>query len=112
MLEIDTAYKRGILFIRLYGVINKNNIKELDNVLESAIDKVGIKYLLLNFENVYYINCNISMLIDKWSKKLTYKNGKFFICGYDNVLKNNFLEVNDVILEMNDEFSVFSKVKI
>ena len=25
MLKIDTIYKKGILFVRLYGAINKNN---------------------------------------------------------------------------------------
>lgn len=112
MLEIDTAYRKGILFVRLYGAINKNNIKEIENVLESTIDKVGIKYLLLNLENIYYINCDISRLIDNWSRKLTLKNGKFFICGYKENLKNNFIKINDVVLEMKDEFSVFGKVKI
>lgn len=112
MLEIDTVYKKGILFIRLYGAINKNNIKEIDSVLESTIDKVGIKYLLLNFENIYYINCDISKLIDEWSRKLTLKNGKFFMCGYRENSKNNFIRINDVVLEMNDELSAFSKVKI
>lgn len=112
MLEIDTVYRKGILFVRLYGVINKSNIKEIDKVLESTIDKVGIKYLLVNFENIYYINCNISNLVDKWSRKLTIKNGKFFICGYDEISKNNFIKINDDVLEMKDEFSAFSKVNI
>ena len=79
MLKIDTVYKKGILFIRLYGVINKNNISEINKVLESTIEKVGIKYLLVNFENIYYISSNISGLIDKWSRKLVEQNGKFFI---------------------------------
>lgn len=112
MLKIDTVYRKGILFVRLYGVINKNNIKEINKVLESTINKVGIKYLLLNFENIYYISSNISNLIDRWSKKLTENGGKFFVCGYDEISKSNFIKINEEVLEMKDEFSVFSKVNI
>lgn len=112
MLKIDTVYRKGILFIRLYGVINKNNIKEINKVLESTINKVGIKYLLLNFENIYYISSNISNLIDRWSKKLIENGGKFFVCGYDEISKSNFIKINEEVLEMKDEFSVFSKVNI
>jgi anti-anti-sigma factor len=113
MLKIDTMYKKGILFIRLYGVINKNNIKEINEVLERTIEKVGIKYLLLNFENVYYISSNISSLIEKWSKRLIERNGKFFVCKYDEIAKSNFLKINtDEVLEMQDEVSVFNKVNI
>jgi len=112
MLKIDTIYKKGILFVRLYGVINKNNKEEIEKVLESVIEKVGIKYLLLNLENIYYISSDISELIFKWSRKLKGKGGKFFICGYENISRSDYLKINEEVLEMKDEFSAFSKINI
>ena len=47
MLKIDTIYKKGVLFIRPYGVINKVTKMELDKVLESVINKVGIKLIVI-----------------------------------------------------------------
>lgn len=112
MLKIDTIYKKGILFVKLYGVINKNNKNEINKVLESAIEKVGIKYLLLNFENIYYISSDISIIIEKWSKRIAKNNGKFFICGYHEISRKNFIKINDDILETQNEFSVFNKINI
>ena len=56
--------EKGILFVRCYGVINKETKKELEKTLESAINEVGIKYLLLNVENIYYINTEIESIIN------------------------------------------------
>ena len=112
MLKIDTVYKKGVLFIRLYGVINKVTKLELNQVLESAIDKVGIKYLLINFDKIYYISTDISKILDNWSKRINEKNGKFFICGYEKINNRQLVNINDSICEMNDEFSVFNVVNI
>ena len=112
MIKIDTVYKKGILFVRLYGVINKQTKIEIEKTLKSAINEVGIKYLLLNLENIYYVNSDISSLVNKWSKIITEKGGKFFICGYSELLKNKFIEINETIYEMKDEFSVFNIINI
>ena len=112
MIEIDSVYEKGILFVRAYGVINKNTKEEINKTLKSAINEVGIKYLLLNLEYIYYINCEISSLINKWSKKIKEKGGKFFICGYDKLLKEKYIEINDYVVEMKDEVSVFNIINI
>lgn len=111
MLNIDTVYKKGILFVKLYGVINNENKKKIDCVLNSAINKVGIKYLLLNFDNIYYINVDISNIISKWNKKLEEYGGKIFICG-DNNIKDMIIKCDSGIINMNDEISVLKRVNI
>lgn len=112
MLKIDTVYKRGILFVRLYGVINKITKMEIEKTLESAINKAGIKYLLLNFDSVYYINSDITEIINKWSKVIIEKDGKFFVCGYDKIENIYLINVDKTILEMKDEFSAFNMINI
>lgn len=112
MLKIDTVYKKGILFVRLYGVINKSTKLEIEKTLESAINKVGIKYLLLNFDNIYYINSDMTKTIEKWSKKITENGGKFFICGYEKIEENYLIDINKTIFEMKDEFSAFNMINI
>ena len=112
MLKIDTIYKKGVLFIRPYGVINKVTRLELDKVLESVIDKAGVKYLLINFDNIYYINTDITKMLDNWSKKINENNGRFFICCYEKINNKYLVNINDSICGMNDEFSVFNVVNI
>ncbi len=112
MLKIDTIYKKGILFVRLYGVINKNAKLELEKTLESAIDKVGIKYLLLNFDNIYYINSDITQIIEKWSKKINENGGKFFICGDDKIREEYSIDISGTTFKTKDEFSALSMINI
>lgn len=111
MLEIDTVYKKGIFFVRLYGVINKNNYKEIESVLYNAIEKVGIKYVLINFENIYYINVNITDIVKKWNNRLEKSDGKLFVCGCEH-LNNNFLNITNCVNDLKDEFSIFNIIKI
>ena len=111
MLNIDTVYKRGILFVKMYGVINKKNKYKIEDVLDSAINKAGIKYLLLNFDNIYYINVDISRMISKWNNVLKREDGKIFICGNNNV-KEMIINFDNGIKDADDEISAFSMVSI
>lgn len=112
MLKIDTVYKKGILFVRLYGAINNENVEEIKKVLEVSINKVGIKYLLLNFENIYYTNANITSLLKKYSEMLIKKEGKLFICGYEPLIKEKTIKINNDICKIQNEFSAFNLINI
>jgi len=112
VLQIETIYKKGILFVRCYGVINKETKKELEKTLESAINEVGIKYLLLNVENIYYINTEIESIIKKWSTILSKKDGKFFMCGKEQLKETYDVDKTEKVLQMTDEFSVFKMINI
>ena len=66
MLKIDCEYKKGILFVRLMGSLNKSTIKNME-LVDNMIVKAGIKYLLINLEKLTIINyCEIAKLIKKY----------------------------------------------
>ena len=111
MLKIECEYKRGILFVRLAGSINKSTIKNME-IVDNMIRKAGIKYLLINLEKVAIISHNeISNLIDRY-KTLIGDNGKLLICGYYNNKMN--LQINDVdkVYLQGREVSAFNIVNI
>lgn len=110
MLKIDCEYKKGILFVRLMGSLNKSTIKNME-LVDNMIVKAGIKYLLINLEKVVIINHDeISNLINRY-KTLIGDDGKILICGYYN--QNNLkIENNKRIYLSGSEVSAFNIINI
>lgn len=112
MLNIECEYKRGILFVRLTGEINKSTIKNIE-VVDNMIRKAGIKYLLINLEKAIIISHQeISNLVTRY-KKLIGDDGRLLICGYYNNQKIN-LEINDLdkVYLQGREVSAFNIINI
>lgn len=112
MLKIECEYKRGILFVRLMGEINKTTIKNME-IVDNMIKKAGIKYLLINLEKVTIINHDeISNLIKRY-KSLIGDDGKLLICGYYNSMGIK-IDVEDVdrIYLSGREVSAFNIINI
>lgn len=114
MLNIDLEYKRGILFLRLDGVLNKTTSFILEDAIKKIISKAGIKYLLINFEKLYQIDkYGISIIINSYNKYLK-TSGKLMICGYNDNIKINIEKSNllNYAFNVTDEFSAFKLVNI
>ena len=112
MLKIECEYKKGILFVRLVGNVNKTTIKNME-VVDNMIIKAGIKYLLINLEKAIIINHDeITNLINRY-KKLIGDDGKLVICGYYNNNKIN-LEINNTnkVYFQGREVSAFNIINI
>ena len=87
LLKIDFEYKKGILFLRLEGILNKDTSSILENAIKKVVSKGGIKYLLINFEKIYEIDeGGISSIINSYKQYLK-DNGKLIICGYNEKIK-------------------------
>ena len=112
MLKIDIEYKKGILFVRLIGDINKTTIKNM-NIVDNMIMKAGIKYLLINLEKVTIINEEeLIQIINKY-KNLIGDDGKLLICGYYNPMRIRInKEDNNRIYLPFKEVSAFKIINI
>lgn len=112
MLKIDCEYKRGILFARLTGEVNKTTINNMD-IVDNMIRKAGIKYLLINLEKAVIISHKeISNLISRY-KDLIGDDGKLVICGYYNPTKINIkVEDIDKVYLSGREVSAFNIINI
>lgn len=112
MLKIECEYKRGILFVRLMGEINKSTIKNME-IVDNMIRRAGIRYLLINLEKVTVISHKeISNMVSKY-KNLIGDDGKLLICGYYNSMKMS-IDVNDIdkICLSEREVSAFNIINI
>lgn len=114
MLNIDLEYKRGILFLRLDGILNKDTTFVLEKELERLVTKFGVKYVLINFEKLYEIDkYGLLCIINSYNEYLK-DRGKLIICGYDDNIKLK-IEGSDLkkyaTLAVN-EFSAFEIINI
>lgn len=107
-------YKRGILFLRLDGSLDKYTSFILDDALKNVIIKGGIKYLLINFERLSCIDNNGIYSIVNWYKDYIKDNGKLMICGYNNFTRLQ-IESSDIVRYasyLENEICAFDEVNI
>lgn len=56
MLKIKLEFKKGILFIRLDGILNKKTIDVFDNEVLSVVLVNKLKYIVVNLDEVYEVD--------------------------------------------------------
>lgn len=113
MLNIDLEYKRGILFFRLDGILNKDTAFVLEDAIKTIVKKAGIKYMLINFEKLCKIDkYGLSSIINSYNEYLKDK-GKLLICGYDDIkLKIERSDLVKYAIPAINEFSAFELINI
>lgn len=56
MLDIDIHSKYGVLFVRLFGKLNKNTRGKMNKEVIKFISEVGIKNVVINIQNISEID--------------------------------------------------------
>ena len=111
MLNIDIEYKKGILFVRLIGDVNKSTINQME-IVDNMIKKAGIKYLLINLEKVAIIRPDeIYKMINKY-KSLIGDDGKLVICGYYNPMNLSINTEKNKVYISGQEKNAFNIINI
>lgn len=84
MLRINSEFRKGIMFIRINGNLNKKNI---DNIYCE-----DFKYIVFNFDNLLSIDSYAIKYIINYNEKMEKINGKLLICETNTNFSNNFLK--------------------
>ena len=101
MIDYNIEFTKGILFVRLIGILNKKNESNIENDIYEIIKDGGIRHLVFNLEDLevedevnLFINCeNI----------IKSNNGKMIICGsYNGNYINNFNYVDDELCAIRE----------
>lgn len=78
-------FRKGVLFVRLSGTVNHQTYHQIKQI-NHLIQENGIKYMVLNVEELQTIN-EIGMNVLKTTMKLIAEHhGKCIICGHDEQL--------------------------
>ena len=100
MLRINMEYRKGILFVRLIGKLNKDTSYKLDDFLIKTIRRHGIKYLVYNLDNLYSIDKNGKDILQKGIKAIKKNKGKVLVCAASPTIEVQNLKVSYIKNEL------------
>ena len=111
MLDIDMEFKRGILIVRLKGVLNSDTVNKLKNNLQTTIKDNGIKYVLLNLTKLLFVDNYGLESIKQNYKEIVNNKGKLMICGTNKLLNYN-IELTENLYQVGEEKTAYEIVNI
>ena len=94
-------FRKGILFIRLKGDLNRNTIK-------GVIDE-DFKYIVLNIDDMYSIDSYSIKYLNKIYMLYENDNNKFIICDKFNVSRKLLRDIPKINREY-DAFKLFERM--
>lgn len=102
MIDYNIEFTKGVLFIRLYGVLNYLNQKDVESDLIEVIKEGGIKNLVFNIED---LEVEEGVTLFSICEDIVRSNdGRMLICGNNEICLNNYEIVDDEL----SAFKVFS----
>ncbi len=114
MLTINMEFRKGILFLRLNGSLNKKNAKSLKNKVDELVKEKGVKFFVYNLSHLEEIDdLGINTIKDNY-QQISCAKGEMVLCDISSSIK---LCINgDHVLkhtnQIDDELSAFHKIKI
>ncbi len=105
MLKVLMEFRKGVLFVRLYGDFNDQSLDTFNKEVKEVIISSGIKYVVLNVRNLDSITNEGVTEIKRLRKILKKTNGEFFLFGG---------EVKELkkLVNLENELKVFERVVI
>lgn len=101
LLKTNMEFRKGILFIRVKGDLNKSTIR-------GVIDK-DFKYIVLNIDDMYSIDTYSIKYLNKIYKLYEKNNNKFIICDKFNISKKLLKDIPKINREY-DAFKLFERM--
>lgn len=113
MLKSDLEIRKGILFIRLTGILSEKTVSDFKKVTELINDN-GLSNVVLNVENLEYIDMkgiNIFLYIYELCKK---NHGKSLLCGINENVDEKLRKsrIDKYMTITNNELKAFEIIKV
>ena len=114
LLDINLEFHKGILFVRLDGILNKNTVDKLDDEVTNLIKENGIRNIVFNISNLNSIDCDgINGLLNNYEICKS-NNGKSLVCGLNGLVKQtiNNSRLLKYMYEATDELSAVNVINL
>lgn len=107
MLNVGTEFRKGILFVRLKGHLNKNTIGKLNKRVTKVVKDNGIRNIVFNFSNLKSIDIKGINTIFYNYELCRNNDGRSLMCGNnDNIRKKlKRSRLISYVYETTDELS-------
>ena len=105
MLKINMEFRKGVLFVRLYGILSSKTIDIFNAKVKEVIINSGIKYVVLNVGSLDYISPVGISEIKRLKRILNKTDGEFFLSG------GSIKELKKLV-NLENELKVFERVVI
>lgn len=105
LLKVLMEFRKGVLFVRLFGVLNEATIKTFRSEVKEVIIEAGIKYVVLNVDNLEGITKDGVLEIKALRKMIKKMDGEFFLFG------GEIKELKSLV-NLENELKVFERVVI
>ena len=114
VLDVEMEFQRGILFIRLKGILDPSTRSKLQEAIHIAVHQVGVKYLMLNCEKLYSIDNESLDMIFRGCLELFEKKGKLLACGFNDYvrLKVEQSKLDSFVYKTENEMKAVQLVEI
>lgn len=113
VVKINIEFRKGLLFIRLAGILSKDTSNILSNSIHYFIKEGGVKYFVINLKNLDYIDEEGLSILKENNKDIILHNGNLIICQSNNTYVEKIIreELNEVY-QTKDELRAFEMIKV
>lgn len=105
MLKVLMEFRKGILFVRLFGMLDETTIKNFRSEVKEVIIESGIRYVVLNTSNLEGITKDGVKEIKSLKKIIKKMDGEFFLFA------GEIKELSSLV-NLENELKVFERVVI
>ena len=107
MLNVGTEFRKGILFVRLKGHLNKDTISKLNKRVTNVVKTNGIRNIVFNFSNLKSIDMKGINTIFYNYELCRNNDGRSLMCGNNDKIRNKLKSSRliNYIYETTDELS-------
>ena len=107
MLNVGTEFRKGILFVRLKGHLNKDTIYKLNKRVTKLVKDNGIRNIVFNFSNLKSIDIKGINTIFYNYELCKNNDGRSLMCGNNDNIRNKLKKSRliNYIYETKDELS-------
>ena len=107
MLSVGTEFRKGILFVRLKGHLNKDTINKLNKRVTNIVKDNGIRNIVFNFTNLKSIDIKGINAIFYNYELCKNNEGRSLMCGNNDKIRNKLKKSRliNYVYETTDELS-------
>lgn len=115
MLDINTEFRKGILFIRLTGVLNEKTFHKLEKEVNELVKENRISKVVFNVNELISIDLKGIDSIYNNYKICKKNNGRCLLCNLKNSTVKNIIrnsKLSKYMFEASDELSAINVMNL